>query len=75
MYCSKCGKEMGKGVVEAKEPWTFGLKNIKVIWWPESEKDKTFKHHAKYFENYSKTGYYCKNCQKLYTEFNLGDLY
>jgi len=70
MKCPKCGYELKRGVVEAKNAGSLTQSLTMVTWYPEEYKGKLIK-KSKDIINLELTadGYYCDECMKVYAVF------
>ena len=61
MICPECGRELEKGIIEAKDAGSLTQSLTMVCWYPEEYKNKMFKKNAE--------GYYCDECMKVFASF------
>lgn len=65
--CPECGKDMEKGVVNARDNSLLNTATT-VTWHPESENGKLLKKNGVSLR-IKGTGYYCDECMKVFAVF------
>ena len=68
MNCPKCGNEMKKGVIEAKNAGSITQWSTVMLWYPDNYKGKIIKKDTVNLRVRAE-GYYCNECMKVYAVF------
>jgi hypothetical protein len=68
MKCPECGKELKKGIIEAKSAGSLPQFGTMVTWYSEEEKGKMVRKNTVNL-TLKTDGYYCDECMKVYAAF------
>lgn len=68
MNCPECGKEMKKGIVEAKDAGSITQSFTMMSWYPDKDKGKIIKKDTVNLRLRA-DGYYCDECMKVFAAF------
>jgi len=68
MICPEWGRELEKGIIEAKDAGSLTQSLTMVLWYPEEYKNKMFKKNTVNLRLKAE-GYYCDECMKVFASF------
>lgn len=68
MKCPKCGNELKKGIIEAKDAGSLTQSLTMMTWYPEEYKNKMIKKNVINLQLKAE-GFYCDECMKVFASF------
>ena len=68
MNCPEYGKELEKGIIEAKDAGSLTQSLTMVTWYPEEYKNKMIKKNTINLRLKAE-GFYCDGCMKVFASF------